>query len=152
MSPLTAKRLFTSRLRIAWSVICGIACVLLIVLWVRSYSHSSGRLTHLDARQRMFSLWSRNGAVLVSAADRGTGYRNGWTIHFVQDSFLGFGFAGNAQAYSIQMPYWFPLAAVGIAGVAPWISRANRFSLRTLLIATTVVALALGTFIWLARR
>src|SRR6476660_9850969 len=25
------------KLRIAWSVICGIACVLLIVLWVRSY-------------------------------------------------------------------------------------------------------------------
>src|SRR6478672_8285240 len=25
------------KLRIAWSVACGIACVLLIVLWVRSY-------------------------------------------------------------------------------------------------------------------
>src|SRR6476661_3879782 len=25
------------KLRIAWSVFCGIACVLLIVLWVRSY-------------------------------------------------------------------------------------------------------------------
>src|SRR6476660_8978143 len=25
------------KLRIAWSVLCGIACVLLIVLWVRSY-------------------------------------------------------------------------------------------------------------------
>ena len=25
------------KLRIAWSVVCGIACVLLIVLWVRSY-------------------------------------------------------------------------------------------------------------------
>src|SRR3954470_13955494 len=26
------------KLRIAWSVVCGIACVLLIVLWVRSYT------------------------------------------------------------------------------------------------------------------
>ena len=25
------------KLRIAWSVICSIACVLLIALWVRSY-------------------------------------------------------------------------------------------------------------------
>jgi hypothetical protein len=25
------------KLRIAWSVICGIACVLLIVLWVQGY-------------------------------------------------------------------------------------------------------------------
>jgi uncharacterized SAM-binding protein YcdF (DUF218 family) len=26
------------KLRIAWSVVCGIACVLLVVLWVRSQS------------------------------------------------------------------------------------------------------------------
>src|SRR5262245_26932319 len=26
------------KLRIAWSIFCGIACVLLIVLWVRSYT------------------------------------------------------------------------------------------------------------------
>jgi hypothetical protein len=25
------------KLRIAWSVFCGLACVLLVVLWVRSY-------------------------------------------------------------------------------------------------------------------
>ena len=28
------------KLRIAWSVVCGVACVLLIVLWVRSYSQT----------------------------------------------------------------------------------------------------------------
>jgi len=27
------------KLQIAWSVLCGLACVLLIVLWVRSYRH-----------------------------------------------------------------------------------------------------------------
>jgi hypothetical protein len=26
-----------SKLRIAWAVVCGIVCVLLIALWVRSY-------------------------------------------------------------------------------------------------------------------
>src|SRR6266480_4470373 len=28
------------KLRVAWSVFCGIACVLLIALWVRSYSRA----------------------------------------------------------------------------------------------------------------
>ena len=30
---------FLKYLRITWTVFCGIACVLLIVLWVRSYHH-----------------------------------------------------------------------------------------------------------------
>src|SRR6478672_11323736 len=33
------------KLRIAWSVFCGLACLLLIVLWVRSYS----RLDYVEA-------------------------------------------------------------------------------------------------------
>ena len=35
------------KLRIAWSVLCGIACVLLIVLWVRSYA--TGDFIVMDA-------------------------------------------------------------------------------------------------------
>ncbi len=43
------------KLRIAWSVVCGLACVLLIVLWVRSYWWIDGipyrnRLKHLTHR------------------------------------------------------------------------------------------------------
>ena len=38
------------KLRIAWSVGCGIVCVLLIVLWVRSYFHSEGLLHTSQAR------------------------------------------------------------------------------------------------------
>jgi hypothetical protein len=33
-------------------------------------------------------------------------------------------------------------------GVAPWIRWSNRFTLRTLLIATTLVALVLGLIVW----
>jgi hypothetical protein len=143
------------KLRIAWSVFWGVACVLLIGLWVRSYVPGKNpdvgdRLTRLNADQRMLSLWSRKGAVLFSVADRGTGYRSGWTTHFVQNSFLGFGVAGNPQAYSCQMPYWFPFALAIVAGIAPWIRW--RFTLRTLLIATTLVAVVLGIVVYGANR
>src|SRR4051812_28474407 len=36
---ITDTRIRFRKLRIAWSVMCGVACVLLIVLWVRSYWH-----------------------------------------------------------------------------------------------------------------
>ncbi len=47
------------------------------------------------------------------------------------------------------MPHWFLLVTCGVASVIPWIS--YRFSLRTLLIATTLVAIVLGLAVWAAR-
>src|ERR1044072_1880010 len=38
------------KLRIAWSVWWGLACVLLIVLWVRSYSHYDDLMIHACGR------------------------------------------------------------------------------------------------------
>jgi len=36
------------KLRIAWSVACAIACVLLIVLWVRSLNRMDALTWHYD--------------------------------------------------------------------------------------------------------
>jgi len=48
-----------------------------------------------------------------------------------------------------SLPFAFPLlAAVGLA-IAPWATGPTRFSLRTLLIATTLVAVVLGLIVWL---
>src|SRR5947207_15784433 len=52
------------KLRIAWSVICGLACVLTLVLWVRSYWY----LDMLKARwrgSRSFQLSSTAGEMLI---------------------------------------------------------------------------------------
>ena len=40
------------KLRIAWSVVCGIACVLLIALWVRSYSSLDEVYGNLTGKQK----------------------------------------------------------------------------------------------------
>jgi len=50
------------------------------------------------------------------------------------------------------MPDWFTVLAVaGLAGV-PWIRWSKRFTLRTLLIATTVIAAALGLIAYSVKR
>ena len=141
------------KLRIAWSVGWGIACVLLVVLWVRSYIQSKGavigdRVTHIDSNRRMVSVWSRNGVVTFSVANQGTGYRNGWEILFVQDSYLGFGSVSNGLTYSLQLPHYFPVVLFGIIAASPWLPLIRwRFSLRTLLIATTIIAVVLGLIV-----
>jgi hypothetical protein len=44
-------------------------------------------------------------------------------------------------------PQWFPVALAAMLGTLPWIRRPKRFSLRTLLIATTIIGLLLGLII-----
>jgi hypothetical protein len=55
---------------------------------------------------------------------------------------------GWLRGYSrtIVFPHWFAVALVGVIAVAPWLRW--RFGLRTLLIATTLIAVGLGIVIW----
>src|SRR5258708_7950412 len=50
-----------------------------------------------------------------------------------------FEFHRDRTGFELRIPHWLPvLIFIGFAG-APWISWPNRFSLRTLLVATTLV-------------
>ena len=51
-----------------------------------------------------------------------------------------------------SLPYAFPLLISFGLAVAPWVSGQTRFSLRTLLIVTTLVALVLGLAVYAARK
>jgi hypothetical protein len=44
-------------------------------------------------------------------------------------------------------PYWFLIPATWLMAGAPWIRWSRRFSLRALLIATTLIAVALGIYV-----
>jgi hypothetical protein len=59
------------------------------------------------------------------------------------ESFLSF--FDYASSSSIVVPYWVLTVFATALGTAPWLP--NRFSLRSLLIGITVLALALGTII-----
>jgi hypothetical protein len=80
------------KLRIAWSVACGILCLLLIVLWVRSY-------------------WS-------------------------SDLYL----------------YWFAIFMIAALAAVPWFEWSPRFSIRTLLFGTTLVAVMMWIAVYAARK
>jgi hypothetical protein len=51
-----------------------------------------------------------------------------------------------------DLPQWFPVLIFAALTDAPWIHWSKRFNLRTLLIATTLVAVVLGLVVYVARQ
>jgi hypothetical protein len=64
-------------------------------------------------------------------------------------SWLGFRWQFTASLVVMVFPYWFLVLMSAAFAVIPWIGWKRRFSLRTLLIATTLVAVALGMILWM---
>jgi hypothetical protein len=147
------------KLRIAWSVVWGIAAALLIVLWVRG---------HFDAdyvkfgrpKSGTFDLISSEGEIWLywngDLADYTVEFRTiepGVGVELPETSELGFAFD---KDFSISSPYWYVASpnwflalACSALGVAPWIRQLRwRFSLRTQLIAMTLIAVILGLAVW----
>ncbi len=142
------------KLRIAWSVACLFACVLLIALWVRNYWVVDA-LTSPVTTQHFIVLGSIPGAVAIGW---GTGTRNWKIIHpLTQDwrdatgdnvpSPVWFGVTRRGGFVAVWIPSWFLMLVFAMLAAAPWIHW--RFSLRTLLITTTLVAVLLGLIVWL---
>jgi hypothetical protein len=163
---MTRPRVVRS-LQIAISVVCGIACVLLIALWVRSYWWWDTAYFPLTT-QKMVTVHSKEGSLGVSSYSpsillnrrpwrsgivlTGWGY---WCSALSQPRNTNarmFG-GGSDQYYThVRFPHWFPILLFTISAAFagfPWIRW--RFSLRTLLIATTLVAVVLGLIAWIQR-
>jgi hypothetical protein len=146
------------KLRIAWSVVWGIACVLLIVSWARSYTW--GESYSWDVGQVYCSASYLRGAIVLRSLDashRGnstTGYSWGrarrqrldetFPIHF-----YGFYFRKASGDLSLIVPMWLLIIVSISCAAAPWL--AWKFSVRTLLTVMTVVAAVLGIAVWLSK-
>jgi hypothetical protein len=151
-------------LRIAVSALSLTACVLLVALWVRSYWKREvlcyGGLPYRKSARILESTDGElNFSNMYSTLSEYTGR---WLFTPVsppklfratRHSFAGIGFNPNPSPYwSVTIPYWLPVILCAALAVAPWIRLQRwRFSLRTLLIATTLVAAALGVIVYLAR-
>lgn len=153
------------KLRIAWSVAWGIVAVLLIALWVRSYWWSDSIVADFTTS-------------LCTQVDSGYGIcafvisnhklpGNTWVVHSdsVHNPRFPYGeyppphspIWGFFSPYirvddgvidaSVILPTWFAITVTASFAAFPWLS--FRFSLRALLIATTLVAMALGLIVWL---
>jgi hypothetical protein len=142
------------KLRIAFSVAFGTACVLLIVLWVRSFSWVD-TLSGFSPTTFVFGLGSERGTL---GAEWQTNAASFMHITRWQPKSYPPGTKPITQFFchytargtiSIGLPIWFMVFVLSIAAVAPWIRWSKRFGLRTLLIATTLVAVVLGLVVWL---
>ena len=141
------------KLRIAWSVGCTIACVLLIALWARSYWWSDSvckesvadlKCVHIQNGQFRF----QHRAGLVIAPQPGWHHQSTYNPVPTSDLLLIPYFAYDQDEFYV--PIWsvaFQFAILAAASI--WLPM--RFRLRTMLLATTLVAVVLGVIVWAAR-
>jgi hypothetical protein len=157
-------------MRIASSASCTIVCVILVVLWVRSYwirdemlfrlvssfgntiVFDRGRIEFLaepiDPEDANYP-WppsNENGQLITIYTDEA--YDSGWEIEELPPwNWHNVGFDAFIYPMGVRLvsiPFWFVTLVCVVAGSLPWIRW--KFSLRILLIGLTLVAAALGIF------
>jgi phosphotransferase system glucose/maltose/N-acetylglucosamine-specific IIC component len=147
------------------SIVCLGVCVALMGMWMRSYYWSyqvfwrtsasysvgftslSGRLVICDCNVAPFG-WEK--ATQFPCLD----WRVSDTSTIQQSPDAQFHIFSDTTGSGFMVPFWLPVLLSALsAGLAtiPWIRRPYRFSLRTLLIATTLLAVVLGMIAWLDR-
>jgi hypothetical protein len=141
-------------LRIAFSATCLIACALLIVLWVRSYWWFDG-VKVFHAPKRMAQLKSF-GAGLHLYIGHYSGSDSGFRTFSVPVTPAVWAIPRGPSFHweplpecRLSVPIWCVLIIFGSISTIPWLRW--RFSVRTLLIATTLIAVVLGLIVWLRR-
>lgn len=144
------------KVRVAWSVLWGAAVVLLCVLWVRSYSYH-GTLSRIT-NQRSYQVFGFVAAnfyytylpAVEVAGDPNPAYP--WTYRdHALSSFEQAVLSKRVQPLGLvfHVAIWEPTIATAIIAMLPWLF-GDRFSLRMLFLATTLIAAALGLYVWLA--
>jgi hypothetical protein len=156
-------------LRIAVSAICLPAFVLLFALWVRSYGYTdtlekrtSSRVLQLQSFHGCLTFRhihpGRNRRMRASDLARCLDIASLGRTHISspisdrskypwEGGVFGFGRRGQGAHRVVFAPYWCPVVLTGTLGAILWIPWSRRFSLRTLLIATTLVAMGLGIIV-----
>jgi hypothetical protein len=156
------------KLRIAWSVFWGLAAVLLIVLCVRSYwwtdmlLHRKGQTYfavgtgrgiayfHGQTWQPFVTVTNKVGWKLVVGPTQSAASASGlkpWVWRPYKEDHDA------VSGIYICVPCWCCVAFLGALTAAPWLPWWSwRFSLRTLLIAMTLVALVLGLIVYAMRH
>jgi hypothetical protein len=139
-------------LRIAVTAFSLTSCVLLIAMWVRSYRRVDS-LTYIHSIHSVICGHSFPGRCIVFITPQTIAHTPGLQTHAITqpfdsgmpNSFLGFYYHTSPGSTTFAIPYWFlalTFAVLSVNAASPWIPR--RFSLRVLLIATTLFAVVMG--------
>lgn len=161
--------------RIGFSVCCGVLCLLLIGMWVRSYWRFERISTQPPNTAlvepvvesllgRVWFIWPQYGIGMSwweFSSVRPEDYFHVKSLDYVYrpKDVLGFGIGYYTQ-WGFCVPHWFLAGACVALAAVPWIRWSSipwekwswRFSLRTLLIFTTLVALVLGLVVYFAEN
>jgi hypothetical protein len=130
------------KLRIAWSVAWGITCILLILLWGRSRN----KIDSIAA-----GYWPGH-LILVESylSDVYVGFYSGpVSLYRLSNEIRPSVYFPTLKTAALVVPLWALVLVGAVAASIPWIRW--RFSLRTLLIATTLVAVVLGAVVYAMR-
>ena len=169
------------KLRIAWSVFWGMATVLLVVLWVRSYWRYDQLICTLHKTPPEIVE-----IVVTGAPPENQVWQFGWNTNmnswkgriefWLEEKELNYALVWDLPGFMsdyepplaphrlwasrwqwndylegfVCVPHWFVSAVAASLAALPWIPF-RHFSLRTLLIATTLVAAVLGLIVWASR-
>lgn len=148
------------KLRIAWSAFCGIAAVLLVVLWVRSYwvADLVSRAYPGPSETTLTGVMSERGNLSFGRGlhSQKTFTNDGWSYSTSRASqkksrrrlFLTI----NSKGTALGFPTWLPAILLAGAAVIPWMELKWNFSVYTLLVAMTVLALVLSLVMLVARK
>lgn len=137
------------KLRITWTVAWGVVAVLLCVLWVLSYRWTSDFSTSWFGKR--WSFHSNSGQLFIiliyERGDLPGLFPPQLTIRPVTTRFE---FSRYGASFYARMPHCFLTIIAAMIAALPWLIVA-RFSLRTLLIATTLVAVVMGLVVHMAK-
>jgi hypothetical protein len=146
--------MFRCLLNIA-SIVCLVLCVALTGMWVRSYWLVDNIL--ISSGSRSFFIVSGWGKAVYELTDASGQSRFDCTWisrpqppNHPRPSLLSFYFQWHFPA-QVGLPYWFVVTVCGLLAMLcrprwPW-----RFTLRTLFIAVTFLAVVMGMIAWLDR-
>lgn len=150
-------------LRIAWSVGWGILCLLLIVLWVRTYFVLSAWESAPGPASDVEVLIGKGEIVaLIRWPPRSSTVhwnslsysKTEWIYHATRHkTVLGFWVtrfpSGYYRDYCLIAPFWFLAILSAVLAALPWMPRLGwQFSLLTLFIATTLAAAIQAWMSW----
>ena len=119
----------------------------MIALWVRSEHQFDAIGSVMSAQGRLYLFPNVN---IFPTGDRNATIENYNHLHGAVTTIVAQGIQVTpAPGTGPIIPFWAPVLVLSLIAVAPWLPQ--RFSLRTLLIATTLVAVVLGLIVWSIR-
>jgi hypothetical protein len=143
-------------LRIAISSLTFTACILLTVLWVRSYWRLDG-IVH-DRGRHVVAIVTEPGGIVFEQDSYASGeIVDRW--HLISERLPAvvpkpalrrpaFTWQNHPDWTAVYLPYPCLVLFTGAIATISWIHWSRTFSLRTLLLITSFVAIALGLIVW----